>query len=401
MVNRNIEIMRRSIEQGAASGLSDAQLAGMQRGVDKWDAEQAARDLKAAKRAEAQLTAEQKAETQRQIEAHKQSVNFGGTGLNGDIANLGLSGIQTTNDFSDVSAAGGGQGRVASPRRTASPANTGQYSPTVRTTPGVVVPSSRGLNGDIVDLGFNASATGIEPIGMGGQGYYQGGGASGRSISKPVTADTSMLGGEFIPPSESFSVGGPQPLGPSAQELAINPGAYGGLVTRDEGGRGYTDSFVRMGVPSQPPAMDPRSIGQRQSQELKDFRAEEQAARDARLRLLSEEGDDPFGFTGFNPPASESPRAEGIRERIGRGLPPTGSWANVPGAGAGAYMSGVSDRLVTPGEVGTQQREALEAIRDEGDIPGPVNILNPRSVGQRQVWEFEQEKKGFLNSGFY
>ena len=64
-------------------------------------------------------------------------------------------------------------------------------------------------------------------------------------------------------------------------------------------------------------------------------------------------------------------------------------------------MSGVSDRLVTPGEVGTQQREALEAIRDEGDIPGPVNILNPRSVGQRQVWEFEQEKKGFLNSGFY
>ena len=155
MVNRNIEIMRRSIEQGAASGLSDAQLAGMQRGVDKWDAEQAARDLKAAKRAEAQLTAEQKAETQRQIEAHKQSVNFGGTGLNGDIANLGLSGIQTTNDFSDVSAAGGGQGRVASPRRTASPANTGQYSPTVRTTPGVVVPSSRGLNGDIVDLGFN------------------------------------------------------------------------------------------------------------------------------------------------------------------------------------------------------------------------------------------------------
>ena len=358
---------------------------------------QAAKDRAAEQRAN-------KIETERQILAHMVTDNVHGLGA--DISALGATtatGIHTTNDFADVSAAGGGMGRVVSPR-SASPANTEQYSPTVKTTPGIIVPS-QGLNGDIVDLGFNAMDTGIEPIGMGGQGYYSGG-TSGRSIRKPVTADTSMFGGEFTPVAEDFSVGGPQSLGPVFTESGKvwvrgpdgnmieqtqftdvtgtpTPGYKGGLVTRDEGGQGYTDAFIRAGSLTADPSMTPWAIGQRQSQELKDLRAEQEAERQATLRLISEEGDD-------------DPTPTKLRDSI----PPTGSWANIPGAGAFAYMSDVSDRLVTPTELGTQQREALEAVSEKGDMP-PDSGLTPWAIGKRQVWELEQAKKGILNSGFY
>ena len=46
-----------------------------------------------------------------EMTAEQEAATFGGSGLNGDVAALG-NGIQTTDDFADVSAAGGGMGTV-------------------------------------------------------------------------------------------------------------------------------------------------------------------------------------------------------------------------------------------------------------------------------------------------
>lgn len=406
--------MRRNIEQGTSSGLSEGQRAGFQRAVDKWDAEQRQRDLEAEKHRQAQLTPAQEAETQRQIEAHLQSVNFGGTGINGDIANLGLAtstGIETTSDFADVSAAGGGMGRIAPSRRSASPANTGQYSPTVRTTPGVVV-ASQGLNGDIVDLGFNASATGIEPLGNGG-GTYSGVGGQRRPTTTRVNGgsrgDTSMFEGDFIPIPESFSVGGAQPLGPDPLSKVFTQsdtvwvrGPDGNMIQqaqfRDVTGKptsGYKGGPVeraqphiqRAGAISEPPVgiQMPWAVGGQQRADLEAVREKEAAT----LRFISEEGD--------NDP---TPR------RLRDAIPQMGSWSNVPGAGAmGAgydLTRGIGQQQA--GELAAQraqERKIADATAAKGDAKPTGSILNPRTAGDLGQWRARERERGFLNSGFY
>ena len=335
------------------------------------------------------MTAAQEAETARQIEADKIARNIHGLGE--DMSALGATtrtGIepQYTGMGGNIGGMGGG-----SPPSSPTPVSGPIYRADVPVTPGVVSQPQSTVN-DIGALGINAGLSGVDPV---GDSFY-----SGKPHSGPVTTPQPLPqpSDQVFAQSDEVWVRGPDGnMIKQTQFINVTgqptPGAYGGPVTK------YEPHVQIAGAISESPVgfYLPWELG---SQQVSDLEAQ-RAAEQAKIALLSEEGDDPFGYTGYNPPASESPRAAGIRERLGSDLPPTGSWANVPGAGAGAYMSGVSDRLVTPTELGTQQREALEAVSDKGDIPGPVNILNPRSIGKRQVWELEQEKKGFLNSGFY
>ena len=161
------------------------------------------------------MTAAQQAETDRLIQLDKDRYNFGGTGINGDIANLGLAaqtGVEP--QYSGMEGNIGGMGGGSPPSRP-TPVGGPTYRADVPVTAGVVSQPQSIVN-DIGALGINAGLSGVDPV---GDSFYSG---------RPATAPT--------PPPFKFGLGGVSTnnwtgIDPSVQDIAEDPGAYGGHVT--------------------------------------------------------------------------------------------------------------------------------------------------------------------------
>jgi hypothetical protein len=168
------------------------------------------------------MTAAQQAETDRLIQLDKDRHNFGGTGINGDIANLGLAaatGVEP--QYSGMGGNIGGMGGGSPPSRP-TPVGGPTYRADVPVTAGVVSQPQSIVN-DIGALGINAGLSGVDPV---GDSFYSGRPSySGEGVSNSII-DTTLktLGG--------VSTNNWTGIDPSVQDIAEDPGAYGGPVTR-------------------------------------------------------------------------------------------------------------------------------------------------------------------------